>query len=68
MGLKGGTSSEYSAAHSWIGRAHGLMGAMSRGGYLGYVEHVRVMDEYLAGNEPRRVAARTRYNPDGVII
>lgn len=68
VGLKGGTSSEYSAAHSWIGRAHGLMGAMSRGGYLGYVEHVRVMDDYLAGNEPRRVAARNRYNPDGIII
>lgn len=62
------SSAEYTAAQRWVGGAHDALGSRSHGGYLGYVESGRSIREYLGSNTDRLLAARGRYDPDGIIL
>lgn len=65
---KSPTSDQYATAQAWVAKAHDLLGSRSRGGYLGYVESGRPLQEYLGGNTDRVTAVRRTYDPQGVVL
>lgn len=64
----GAGAARYSAARGWITSAHDRLGSRSSGGYLGYVESGRPLQDYLSGNVTRLVRVRAQADPDGVIL
>lgn len=62
------SSGGYSRAFDWISHAHDLLGARSRGGYLGYLESGRGLLPYVRGNGRRLTDTRRAYDPGAIIL
>lgn len=61
-------SDQYAAAEAWVQQAHDLLGSRSAGGYLGYVESGRPLEDYLDTNADRLGRVRRAHDPNGVIL
>lgn len=68
VGLSSGASAGYSAARSWLARAHELLAPHTRGGYIGYIESGRALRDYVASNGSRLTSVRRAQDPENVIV